>query len=137
MSDYFVDPAAGPGQKSQYHESEKALFPSKDSYSQRGFSQSLVQPVDFDSFKYGFELPASTQLNRVNAKMGRWDRVQELIGLSKMNDQQKTKRMLDRWEKQERRHEEKRKEMRKHHAFLEGEKHQKWLNRVHKCKLEK
>ena len=59
MSDYFVDPMSGAGQKNLYYESEKALLPQKESHSMRGFSQSVGQRADFDSFKYGFELPAS------------------------------------------------------------------------------
>ena len=95
MNDYFVDPTGQGGRSIQY-DSDKAISPTKDNTSFRGMSHSLLQPAEFDSFKYGFELPASQQLSRVNAKIGRWDRAQQLISVSKMGEEQRTKKIEDR-----------------------------------------
>ena len=78
-------------------------------------SHSLLQPAEFDSFKYGFELPASQQLSRVNAKIGRWDRAQQLISVSKMGEEQRTKKIEDRQRKQFHSFERKRNDLKKIH----------------------
>lgn len=72
MNDYFVAPMSY-GSRLYDGDSQKTA------QSLRGHSRSQV-PAQFDSFSLGFELPASTQLSRMNAKLGRWDRAQEMLG---------------------------------------------------------
>ena len=46
----------------------------------------------FDTFSYGFDIPASNQLGRINYKINRWDKTQLLI------EEQRKER--EAWEKQ-------------------------------------
>ena len=130
MNDYFVAPV-GYGSKQLYDGD-----PQKDAQSQRGHSRSQV-PGYFDSFQFGFDLPASTQLSRMNAKLGRWDRAQEMLSQRQLVLEQKTKRILDRQRKQFTSFEKKRRDIQKEHADMELHKTQKWQEKVQKYKADR
>jgi len=53
----------------------------------------------FDSGAHGFDLPASVQLQRVNYKITRWDRTQELIQHRQLEAEAKAKEFAKRDEK--------------------------------------
>ena len=76
MNDYFAPTSQG--LRSQTYEGDAVTSPSREATAQRAHSRSQ-HSGHFDSFKFGFDLPASTQLSRMSAKLSRWDRAQEML----------------------------------------------------------